>query len=288
MADVKIKGYSGTYLGYQDVPKVWLAAPESTEDNPVLVPFTYGEAVEGVEVVPDFSAGDMPITMEDGYLAKSAVLKKPETLLPENVKNGVEVAGVVGEYEGETLETEEVTLAADFSGGDMVVEPTEGKYLSKATVTKPETLVPENIAAGVDIAGIIGTFIGGSNVKTATGLDTSTTLEITIQHGLGVIPDLIYAVAASRAYSTERSFLSSCFGISQKLKEQSGNAYNMAYTGYSTSGIGTVYKNSNDFEDEGVHPIHTVNEESFKIGGYAYGGFYTTVDVYWIAISGLT
>ena len=80
MPDVKIKGYSGTELPFSDVPKVWLAAPESTPDNPVLVPFTYGEAIEGVEVELDFSDGDMQIAAPDGYLIRSGVVKKPETL----------------------------------------------------------------------------------------------------------------------------------------------------------------------------------------------------------------
>ena len=73
-------------MEFQNVPKVWLAAPESTAENPVLVPFTYGEAVEGVEVTPDFSEGDMTVTMADGLLAKSAVIRKPEGLVPENIK----------------------------------------------------------------------------------------------------------------------------------------------------------------------------------------------------------
>lgn len=96
MPDVKIKGYSGNELHYADVPKVWLAAEESTEDNPVLVPFTYGEAMDDVEIIPDFSDGDMRATVPDGYLARSAVVKRPKTLVPENVAEGVDIAGVVG------------------------------------------------------------------------------------------------------------------------------------------------------------------------------------------------
>lgn len=82
-ADVKIKGYSGSYLNYEKVPKVWLAAPESTEDNPVLVPFTYGEALDNVEITPDFSAGDQKINLPEGYMARSIVVKKPENVITE-------------------------------------------------------------------------------------------------------------------------------------------------------------------------------------------------------------
>ena len=99
MPDVKIKGYSGNELEYKDVPKVYLAAPESTPDNPVLVPFTYGEAVENVEISPDFSAGDMTIMVPDGYLARSAVVKRPTELIPENIAEGVNIAGIIGSLE---------------------------------------------------------------------------------------------------------------------------------------------------------------------------------------------
>ena len=100
-ANVKIKGFSGTEIQYENVPKVWLAAPESTDDDPVLVPFTYGEALDNVEVVPDFSQGDMVVTMPAGYLARSAVAKKPLDLIPEHIKKGIDIAGIVGEYAGE-------------------------------------------------------------------------------------------------------------------------------------------------------------------------------------------
>lgn len=100
MPDIKIKGYSGVELPFADVPKVWLAAPESTADNPILEPYTYGEALDGVEIEPDFSGGDMQVTVPEGYLLRSGVLKKPENLIPGNIKAGETIAGIPGEYEG--------------------------------------------------------------------------------------------------------------------------------------------------------------------------------------------
>ena len=38
--------------------------------------------------------------------------------------------------------------------------------LGKVTVTKPETLAPENIAEGIDIAGIVGTLAAGGGTST--------------------------------------------------------------------------------------------------------------------------
>lgn len=201
-ATVKIKGYSGAEFEYQNVPKVWLAAPESTADNPVLVPFTYGEAVDNVQIVPDFSSGDHTLKMPAGEMARSAVVKKPDSLIPGNIKAGETVAGITGEYEGEVPETEELTVPADFTAGDMVLMPAEGKYLERATVQMPETLIPENIAKGVDIAGIIGSFIGGRDIKIASGTLSATSSSYNLSHGLGTLPDIVILSAPNAAPST--------------------------------------------------------------------------------------
>ena len=158
-ADIKVKGYSGAELYYDDVPIVYMAAPESTEDNPVLVPFTYGEAVEDVEIDPDFSSGETIVSMPEGMLARSAVVKKPENLIPGNIRKGASVAGIVGDY---VPETEEITVEANFSEGDMIVEPSEEKNVDRVIVKKPESLIPGNVAEGVEIAGIVGTLSGST------------------------------------------------------------------------------------------------------------------------------
>lgn len=165
MPDVKVKGYSGAEFGFENVPKVWLAAPGSTDDNPVLVPFTYGEALEGVEVVPDFSEGDQTITLPDGYLAKSAVVKQPEALTPENIRKGTSVAGVEGSYEGDLPDMQSLTVELDFSEGDMEISPSEDTVFKKVSIPKPANLLPANIASGVDVAGVVGTFEGGGGVQ---------------------------------------------------------------------------------------------------------------------------
>lgn len=64
-----------------------------------------------------------------------------------------------------TGEFVEKTIDPDFSAGDMEVIPEEGTFFSKVTVQKPETLIPENVAEGVDIAGIIGTLAAGGGVS---------------------------------------------------------------------------------------------------------------------------
>ena len=121
--------------------------------------FSKGEAVDGVVIPLDLSEGHQTVTAPSGTLVRSATILKPDTLTPDNIKSGVEVAGVVGTL---TADTEEVTVALNMADGDQVILPTgDGKALSKVTVKKPEGLVPENIAKGIEIGGVVGEHSGG-------------------------------------------------------------------------------------------------------------------------------
>lgn len=125
--------------------------------------FTKGVAVEGLEIVPDFSGGDMAVNAPVGMLVKSAVVKKPDGLAAENIRKGTDVAGVTGDFIGDT-ETAEVAL--DMADGDQEITPSvECKVLTRVTVKKPETLVPENIAKDVEIGGVVGTHQGGAGLE---------------------------------------------------------------------------------------------------------------------------
>lgn len=55
-----------------------------------------------------------------------------------------------------------VSVDLDFTNGDMTVTAGEGKLFDTVTIKKPSQLVENNIAEGVEIAGIIGTCKGGS------------------------------------------------------------------------------------------------------------------------------
>jgi hypothetical protein len=55
-----------------------------------------------------------------------------------------------------------IPIALDFSNGsNQVVEAPKGYAVKAATIQKPATLIPENIAEGVEIAGVVGTHVGG-------------------------------------------------------------------------------------------------------------------------------
>lgn len=71
----------------------------------------------------------------------------------------------LSKVEVEAIPTETKTISnVDFSTGNMIVAPTEGKYITSVEVTKPTTLIAENVKKDVNIAGIVGTLeSGGGN-----------------------------------------------------------------------------------------------------------------------------
>lgn len=70
---------------------------------------------------------------------------------PEQISN-IESSNVI----------EHIEIALDFSNGNMTETLPEGYSANSVTIFKPDTLIPENIAKDVEIAGIIGTHEGGS------------------------------------------------------------------------------------------------------------------------------
>ncbi len=73
--------------------------------------FTKGRAIEGIEIELDFSDDrDQPIYAPDGTLVKSAIIKKPVDLVPENIAQGVTIAGIEGIYQGGDDRVKHVTF----------------------------------------------------------------------------------------------------------------------------------------------------------------------------------
>lgn len=153
MADIVLKDRNGNDIVYPGVTSIKLNTVDGGAQS-----FNACDEVEKT-IDLDFSAGDMEVSADEGTLLSKVTIEKPETLLPKNVRNGVEVAGVTGEFIGDT---EEVTVELALADGDQTVSPSaDGKVISGVTITKPANLVPENIAKDVDIAGVVGTLESG-------------------------------------------------------------------------------------------------------------------------------
>jgi hypothetical protein len=94
----------GTLFG-----KIADAIREKTGDNATMKPADFPEqiknieasnVIENVEVVVDFSNGDMTQSLTEGYSARSVTIKKPDNLKPEYIAKDVNIAGVIGTHEG--------------------------------------------------------------------------------------------------------------------------------------------------------------------------------------------
>lgn len=104
-------------------------------------------AVNG-QTVLDLS-GD---TVYPGMLAKG---------ITAHDKSGAQITGTL-----EVPATEERMVELSMPSGNQVILPTSGKVMSKVTVQKPDTLLPENIKKAVVIGGVTGTLEAGDTSET--------------------------------------------------------------------------------------------------------------------------
>ena len=57
--------------------------------------------------------------------------------------------------------SQEKIVNLSMASGNQVITPDDGYTLSKVTVTKPDTLIPDNIKKDVNIGGVVGSMSGG-------------------------------------------------------------------------------------------------------------------------------
>lgn len=123
-------------------------------------------AVNG-QTVLDLS-GD---TVYPGMLAKG---------ITAHDKSGAQITGTL-----EVPAAEERMVELSMPSGNQVILPTSGKVMSKVTVQKPATLLPENIKKDVVIGGVTGTLEVGDTSETwvikssATGAFATTQISFT-------------------------------------------------------------------------------------------------------------
>ena len=136
---------------------------------------------------------------------------------------------------------ENIEIPLDFSAGNQLINAGSGYVVKSATLLKPDTLIPENIANGVNIAGVIGSLAagGGGDIKAEYKTFTATSSMQTRTHGLGKVPDII--IVGTNTFSTGKlvyvvgfsSAMISKFGLAtQIVANSSGSLFRL------TSGTG--------------------------------------------------
>ena len=116
---------------------------------------------------------------------------RSDTVTPETLQKGYTAHDKSGAQITGTLEvpaTEEQTVELSMPSGNQVIQPTSGKVMSKVTVQKPATLLPENIKKDVVIGGVTGTLEGGGSAN----IQESKSVTITSNGTTTVTPDAGY------------------------------------------------------------------------------------------------
>lgn len=150
MADIVLYDRAGNLQTYTDID---FLVVDSTTEN-VQETYTHGILLDPQDIELSFIDGDQFISVPEGYLIKEAVIKKPPALLAQNIKKGINIAGIVGELIGSGIEK---TIELNLKEGNQVIEHDGDSLISKVIIKKPSQLLPENIRENISIAGVTGT-----------------------------------------------------------------------------------------------------------------------------------
>ena len=132
---------------------------------------------EAKEVDLAMASGNQTITPTSGKVLSQVVVKKPATMLPENIKKDVNIGGVTGTLE--TQKEEEAGTATITENGSQTFSPTSGKVFSNFTVT---TNVPTG-ADTSDATAVAGDILSG---KTAYAKGVKLTGSVETYNGIFV------------------------------------------------------------------------------------------------------
>ena len=138
----QLSGWSGLSEGTQavTVKTIVNGVENSASSNVVTVEKTLTKQTKEVSLL--MVEGDQTILPDANMTMEKAIVKKPATLIPSNIKQGVSIGGVVGELT--TTGKEEIAGSATITtNGSQTFSPPSGKVFSDFTVTT-------NVSAGID------------------------------------------------------------------------------------------------------------------------------------------
>lgn len=215
----------------------------------------------------------------------------PETLTPENLASGVTVGDVVGTMSAPIL-LEDLPIELDFSGGNQSVSAPDGYAVKNAIIQQPATLVPGNIAEGVDIAGVIGTLAAGSSAVVTGGTFTGSSGAKTLNHNLGVKPDVFIAFVSGGTYTSGMSTNTTgvmFFGLSEALRAKLSHTWGIrVIQPRSTSGISLQGDTKGIDSTVTTTMFSKVTASSVTLGSSSIPTAPSSATYTWIAIGGLT
>lgn len=258
----------------------------STEDKPAHTIAIYEGAADG----PTDPGQQDGIIIRD-YKGEETVESGVEGILLDTTDGGTRLF-VDADSVPESVET---TVELDFSGGAVEVTPADGQAFSKVGIPVPANLIPENIAEGVNIAGIIGALAaGGGAAKIATGTFTSAA-QNTITHNLGVVPDFIIVFPNSTNYAISGTYITPIvFGFSKAMATKYAGLPGNAALGNSNVAANFRFRTYSYYIEDAptsMYPtcIRAANEETFRLDrDSSAASIPLSTSMRWIAVGGLT
>lgn len=140
--------------------------------------YTKGVVIPEMEVPVTFANGDMPIEADAGHLIKKIILQKPDTLKPENIRAGVNVAAVTGEFIGAREPYVEFTQDGD--GNITSVKPCGFTVIPTAMVSFYSKMTTIDFGASPNLAEIKGDAFKYSGLASCEIPESVTTLGNTL------------------------------------------------------------------------------------------------------------
>ena len=174
-AGFSVLGISGTFTNDATATSSDILYSKTAYVNGNLVTGSY-KVANNINVLSDeltFANKDwyevIPSEISDSSATAKVTVYRPDLLLPGNIRNNVVIAGVTGTYSGETITLQDKTVTFTGDGQEVTFDSNLGyDGLNKVTIEGPSNLVASNVAAGVTIAGVQGTF---TDDATATSAD---------------------------------------------------------------------------------------------------------------------
>lgn len=156
----------------------WRAVKQAIEDKGVsttgLTTADYDDAIrsiptsanlETLNVTPTTSQQTIVPSQIDGWdevVVAAVDYTIDANIIAENIKSGVTILGVTGNYSGGGSNYQQKTIEPNFSNGNVVVNADNGyDALSQVTIQKDVDLIPQNIKNGITVHGVVGSYTGG-------------------------------------------------------------------------------------------------------------------------------
>lgn len=111
----------------------------------------------------DMAKGNQLVVPEEGKVLSKVVINKPETLISENVRENVNIGGIIGNLKPYVpIISSELNIEPSIES--QVFTPSENEYYSKVNVNAVSSsidsnIIPDNIRNGIKILGIEGTML---------------------------------------------------------------------------------------------------------------------------------